>query len=153
MVSKLRPLDVTVDFAGRVYKLGETIDVTVELRAKRDVEVREGRVDLVCEERWTENFWVKQYSGAWGGITVGTVPKVDLKEHRETYTASSFRFLEEGGLAAGRPEVHRARLDSPSESPPNTSDGTVKWIVVTTVDVVRGRDVRTRQAVKIELGG
>ena len=153
MVSKLRPLDVTVDFAGRTYKLGETIDVAVELRAKRDVEVREGRVDLVCEERWTENFWVKQYSGAWGGITVGTVPKVDLKEHTETYASSSFRFLQDSQLAAGRTEVHRARLEFPSEAPPHAADGTVKWTVVTTVDVVRGRDVRTRHAVKVDLGG
>ncbi len=153
MVSKLRPLDVTVDFAGRIYKLGETIDVTVELRAKGDVEVREGRVDLVCEERWTENFWVKQYSGAWGGITVGTVPKVDLKEHREIYTSSSFRFLQAAQLVADRREVHRARLDIPSEAPPHAVDGTVKWSVVATVDVVRGRDIRIRHSVKIELGG
>ena len=35
---------------GSPYKLGETINLTMELGPKRDMQVREGRVDLVCEE-------------------------------------------------------------------------------------------------------
>jgi len=51
MVTRLFPLNVKVSFEDRPYKLGETISLTMELSPKRDMEIREGRVDLVCEER------------------------------------------------------------------------------------------------------
>ena len=47
-----------VSFEGRRYKLGEAINLTMELSPKRDMEVSEGRVDSVCEEHWTESFTV-----------------------------------------------------------------------------------------------
>ena len=46
MVSRLRPLKLNVIFEDSPYQLGQTIDVTVELMANRDVELREGRIDL-----------------------------------------------------------------------------------------------------------
>ena len=48
VVSRLRPLGVKLDFGDQSYKLGETFDISVELNPRGDVEVREGRVDLVC---------------------------------------------------------------------------------------------------------
>ena len=54
MVSRLRPLDLAISFEERTYELGETIDLTFELTPHRDCHIREGRVDLMVEERWTE---------------------------------------------------------------------------------------------------
>ena len=54
MLSRLRPLGVAVIFEDRTYKLGETVDLTLELSPRRDIEVREGRVDLVCDTRDTK---------------------------------------------------------------------------------------------------
>ena len=51
VISRLRPLGVNLDFGDQSYMLGGTIDISVELNPRRDVEVREGRVDLVCEVR------------------------------------------------------------------------------------------------------
>ncbi len=53
MLSRLFPLEVKVSFEDRGYGLGETINLTVELSPRRDMEVREGHVDLLCEEHWT----------------------------------------------------------------------------------------------------
>ena len=66
MVSRLRPLDVNLVFEDRPYKLGETINLTMELTPRGDVEVREGRVDLMCEERWQEVSTV-MVPVSWGG--------------------------------------------------------------------------------------
>ena len=52
MVFRLRPLDVILNFENRSYKLGETISCNVELDARVDVDVREGRIDLVCQVHW-----------------------------------------------------------------------------------------------------
>ena len=46
MVSRLRPLEVNMVFEDRSYKLGDVIDIDLELSARRDVVIREGRVDL-----------------------------------------------------------------------------------------------------------
>ena len=40
-------------FEDSTYKLGDTIDLTIDLLPNSDVDVREGRVDLICEEHHT----------------------------------------------------------------------------------------------------
>ena len=50
MVYKLKSLELGLDFEDRGYKLGDTINVRVNLTPNGDVDVREARVDLVCEE-------------------------------------------------------------------------------------------------------
>ena len=50
MVYKLKPLELSLDFEDRDYELGETVDVQVTLTPNGPVDVREARVDLVCEE-------------------------------------------------------------------------------------------------------
>ena len=76
--SRLRPLDVKLLFDDRPYMLGETIDVMLELSARGDIEVREARVDLVCEEYYVESFNVmvpdiktgRSGGGLYGGSTI-----------------------------------------------------------------------------------
>ncbi len=52
MVYKLKSLELGLDFEDRGYKLGDTINVRVNLTPNGDVDVdvREARIDLVCEE-------------------------------------------------------------------------------------------------------
>ena len=52
MVNRLRPLELKLDCDEGPYRLGERIALDLELTPNADVEVREGRVDLVCEERY-----------------------------------------------------------------------------------------------------
>ena len=47
MLSRLLPLGVNVRFENRIYKLGDTIDLALELSPRRDIEIREGSVELV----------------------------------------------------------------------------------------------------------
>ena len=56
MVYRLRPLQLELDCEVGPYKLGEKIDLTVELTPNADVDAREGRVDLVCEERYLRSY-------------------------------------------------------------------------------------------------
>ena len=50
MVYKLKSLELGLDFEDRGYELGDTINVRVNLTPNGDVDVREARIDLVCEE-------------------------------------------------------------------------------------------------------
>ncbi len=68
MLSRLRPLDFTVNFEDRPYGLGETVNLTLQLSPKSGIDVREGRVDLVCEMRYTEVVRVVKRGG---GINPG----------------------------------------------------------------------------------
>ena len=54
MVNRLRPLSMKLAFDRRPYELGETIDVSLDLSPKGDVDVREGRVELKCDMHYTE---------------------------------------------------------------------------------------------------
>ena len=63
MLSRLLPLGIKVNFEDRPYKLGETVNLTLELSPRREIEVREGRVDLVCGMRYTQVVTVMKRRG------------------------------------------------------------------------------------------
>ena len=54
MLYQVRPLQLSLEFESQAYKLGETIEVVVEMRPSTNIQVRGGRVDLVCEERYNQ---------------------------------------------------------------------------------------------------
>ena len=160
MVSRLFPLGVKLNFEDRPYKLGETINLTIQLDPRGDTEVREGRVDLVCEERWREVFTVMvRPRGSWGGrstagatgILLPRVPRQVTQTHREAYVHSSVVFLAEAQLQSGTTGRYNARLEIQPEPPPHAEQGAVSWRLVATVDVAHARDIKARRSVKVAL--
>jgi hypothetical protein len=162
MVFRLRPLDVTLTFEDRSYKLGETISCTVELVAKADIDVREARIDLVCQVHWAESYTVMvpaampSRSGAMVGPTGGAfippkVPKQVSKDHKESYIHSSVVFLQDAQLQSDSRNMYQARLEIQPETPANAERGTVSWSVVAAIDIARARDVNKKEKVRVTL--
>ena len=147
MVSILFPVSINFAFERRSYKLGETIKLAVELIPRRDIEVREARVDLVCETRHTE-------------VTTALVPPLPsqtsrLRERKrvsDTYTDtevhSSIVFMENGRLTSGEATAYNIGLEIPSERPTHNS-GSTRWRLVATVDIGGARNVTARRMVKV----
>ncbi len=153
MVSILFPIGIAITFEHRPYKLGETINLTVELVPRRDIEVREARVDLVRYTRYTE-------------VTTVLVPPLPSRTPRlrermstavhkrviETYTDSYLQgsavFLQGGRLPSGETSTYSVGLEITPERPTRRSDDT-RWRLVTTVDVVGGRHITARRTVSV----
>ena len=91
MLTRLRALDLKLLLEARQYALGETIDITVELRPHMDVEIREGLIDLVCEERYQQH-----YKGPM------------LKERRHIFKPGMMR-----GLMSDNPGPRRGTINVP----------------------------------------
>ena len=51
MVTRLRPLEVSMVFKDQSYTLSDIINIDLGLEARRDVTIRGGRIDLVLEQR------------------------------------------------------------------------------------------------------
>ena len=155
MLSRLFPLGVKVSFEDRVYELGETINLTVELSPKRDMEVREGRVDLVCEEVWREVFTVMmpvRGHSPYAREHAPSVPQQRTNTHREAFVHSSVVFLENGQLRSGVAASYSLRLDIDTKPPPHADEATLSWRLKTTVDVAGARDITARRQLKVTLG-
>ena len=165
-LTRILPLDLKLLFDDRQYKLGEFMDIVVEVTARGDVEVREARVDLVCEEHYWESFNVmapdiktaRSGGGLYGGSSVAAgytptpmIPKQVNKEIKESYVHSSVVFLTDTWLRPGVTDRHVIRLEVGSEPPPHASNATVKWRLETAMDVARARDVKKRHKVKMEI--
>lgn len=166
MVYKLQPLVVKLDVEEGPFKLGESINLTVELVPNGDVEVREGRVDLICEERYTQTF---TYSGSTVGRAGSTgyavaenIPHRAANETKETYVHSSVVYLQDSRLKGGRAARYGARLEIQPVPPRHLDDArelqkdansawSFKWRLVATANVVRGRDPKTQRTVKVAL--
>ena len=158
MVNRLRPIAATLEFDDRAYKLGEVIDVTLELVPWGDAEVREARVDLVCEARYVETHTIMMRTREQVIMTaryrISMPPKIAkrvVEEHTETTVHSSVVLLKNVGLPAGVPRRCSARLKIPSERPDRARRGELTWTLVTAIDVVLAMDVKKRQGVEVTL--
>ena len=160
MISRLRPIHVSVSFEDRPYKLGESIGLTIEMTPSRDCHVREGRIDLVLEEQWTERSTVTHAEpgllGSRGlntGVTrqVGTttVTRQITKDHKEKSVHSGAVFLEDAGLQSGEPARHNVRLQIQPGAPPHSGEAKARWWLQTVIDVAGARDIKPRHKVVI----
>ena len=158
-LSRIRPLGLKLAFADRSYKLGEAIHATVELTPRSDVEIREARVDLVCEEQYLESYTVNVPSGqpsdAGSPFNIGgtyvppRIPKQVTKDVRQTYVHSSVVFLAGTTLPQGSPITYEARLDIETEPPAHAGVARLRWRLECVADVAMARDVKTRHKVQV----
>jgi len=167
MLYKLNPLDVKLDFDDRIYKLGETIDVDVELIPKSDVVVREARVDLVCGQLFSrsDTAVIMGYTGSGsiqGGNAHTTTDRIparsQVNQRTESYVHSSVAFLKDSTLHSDSPNAHRVRMRI-EPVPPKRFSATIDgggvwsfiWRLKISVDVVRGRNIGKSYQVRIGL--
>ena len=127
MVTLLRPLEVSIVFEDRNYRLGQTIDIDLELKARRDVLIREGRVDLMCQEHYKQTTTVT-YPAHYGRLdplgkkSSKTMINFDAtkqvtRTRNGTYSHSGAVFLTDTRLRSGATSRHRVRLEIGLEPP------------------------------------
>ena len=160
MVSRLRPLDVNLVFEDRPYKVGEAIKLTVELTPRGDVEVREGLLELICEESWMEVYTVMvpvpgggMNRSPEGASIAGPSPMVSRqtsKDFKETYVHDAVIFLQDMHLRSDYTSKYEISLEIQSEPVPRVG-AKVKWSLVTVIDVAQARDIKTRRTVNVAL--
>ena len=160
-LSRLYPLDMNLTFDDRLYSLGETIRVLVELAPRRDVVVREARVDLVCEEDFVMSYTIMSpgrpslSSHRTPGEVYVSPPLMRQrvkKEEREAYVHSSAPLLVDATLQRDTAVQYNADLYINTQAPPRVSVARIEWRLEGFVDVVMARDVRVRYGVQVELG-
>ena len=148
------PLRIGVQFEERSYKLGDAVGLTVELNARRDIQVMEGRVDLVIEKKYAEQFTRMVASRDAGILTRGPkthmLPRVEIKEHKEHYIHSSVVFMKNARLRSARVEVYNPRLKIGPEPHPEAQTGVLSWFLVATVRVDGGEDIKRVRGVTVE---
>ena len=124
MINRLFPLKADLIFDDRQYRLSDTIVVAVEITPSFDVELREGRGELLCHERWEEIHSFKVQGGSLphrttaGGVFVGrlpvtraNIPGSAVKKYAKTYVHTSETFLAGVTLRSGRPQRFEVRLE------------------------------------------
>ncbi len=157
MVSILFPMGIIIAFDHRPYKLGETINLTVELVPRRDIEVREARVDLLRYTRYTEVTTVvapplpSQDPRLLGSHRMSMAVRKRVSEtYRDAYVQGGAVFLRGARLPSGRPSTYNVGLEIMPERPERQSDST-RWRLVTTVEVVGARHITARRTVNVRL--
>ena len=162
MISRVFPLKVQLEFEDRQYELGETINILVELDAQSNVDVREGRIDLVCEERYLEHYTVMvpaaRPSHNMPAVSMTSISQVPAKipkrvtrEHKETFVHSSVEFITDTRLTSGTKDTYRLELEIDSKPPSHAKKATLNWRLVAWIDVARARDIRKRYKLHVKV--
>ena len=141
------PLEIRADFERREYRLGETVDVEVSLRARTNIAIAQASVQLVCRERFHEMHTVMvPASRPVAPPRMGSqqipqirIPKRITEEFTNTAVHSQEVFLVDSSLMKGSLETFRVKLDIESDLPPYADrGGTVRWRLAVSVEEDNG---------------
>ena len=165
MLHRLDPLDMGLDFDDRSYRLGETIDMRVEMTAKGRISIRKAGVELVCDQKFAETYTVSG-PGLYSN-TAGTAPRPDISsqvggERIESYVHSRKAFLSDLTLESGESRSLDVRLPIDPYPPRRLKDAraldddaarswSFGWRLVVSVDVAGGRDASVERDVKVRV--
>ena len=137
------PLEIKADFDKREYKLGETVEVEVTLKARTSVQVAQARVELVCRERFHEIHTIMVPASRpvvparFGAPQLPQIriPKRIAEEFTNISVHSQETFLIDSPLAKGAVETFQVKLDVERELPPYADrGGTVRWRLAVSVE-------------------
>ena len=153
------PVSARVELEDRPYELGDSMKLSIEVRARREIDVEEARVDLECEEQWADTYVKMEPLGRTGGMLGRgkpmpgpAAPKRQVEVHTNTFIHSSVTLAQGIRLAAGTPARYDLTLDIGEERPPHASGGMLKWHLVTTVTPGVGEPiVADRTKVRIDV--
>ena len=114
MVYKLKPLELGLDFEDCGYDLGDSIDIQVTMTPNGDVDVRGGRLDLVCEQHYSQRGTTfvpeRLHKAAMpGGVMTGSKREVRT-DRKEKVMHSTVSLQEPGRFRNGTPSTRTARL-------------------------------------------
>ncbi|MYB49471.1 MAG: hypothetical protein F4X72_09470 [Dehalococcoidia bacterium] len=162
MLHRMLPLELSLEFESRPYTLGETIEAVVEMQPSADIQVRSGRLDLVCEEHYTQRgvSFVPDFYAS--NIQISGQTSHVANDRKEQFVHSTIQFMQEARLNGGATTTRRVSLVVGTEPPPHfqeslalerdaSSAWTFNWTLLATVDVARGRDAQVEREVKITL--
>ena len=172
MVFNFDPLDITLDFERRPYRLGDTINATVTLIPNSDVEIRTASLSLAGQVRRTEvtTGWAMDIEGRAGDAVHirGELSRVPTQAiPNQTVSTEDFfskRFVVPNSLRKDVVSKHEValkldpklyklrRLSQEAKSlqrDANSSLSIDPWWLEVQVDVVRGRDAIVRRQVEI----
>ena len=172
MVYKLDPLEVTLAFKRRQYRLGDSVDATITLAPSSDIVIREASLSLVVEGRRTQvrtgrTMGLGGARDLQGGKAISTTDYIPMQQitEEEPYTEVCYSetFLDSTSMREGSPSRHRVALEiGPSLPRPalearelqhdaNSSLSLERWWIEVKVDVARGRDAIARHRIDVNL--
>ena len=85
------PVSARVEFEDRSYELGSSMNLSVELNARREIDVEEARLDLECEERWADTYVKMEPLGRTGGMIGRGKPMPGLRPQSATSKSTPTR--------------------------------------------------------------
>ncbi len=160
MFAFLSPVEIDVAFEQREYTLGDTVELEVSLKGRRNIEVVEGRVELVCRERFHEIHTVMvpasrpvvpaRFSGTQPPQI--RIPKRVTDEFKNTSVHSETVFLQGLSLPKGALQTFHVRLDISPDMPPYADrGGTIRWRLVTVVEQANGPSAYKEARISVTL--
>lgn len=173
MVLNLDPLDISLDFERRPYRLGDTITATVTFMPKGNVEIRSAALNLMGQVRRTKAsmgraMGMQGRAGLQGGnsfTTTDYVPMQRLTEQQiSTEVFGSTPVVLNGLLRKGEVSRHKVKLRLDQElrklqslsreaamlqRDSNSGLSIEPWWLEVRVDVIMRRDAIVRRRVEI----
>jgi len=131
-----RKADVAIELEPDEVLPGESVDATIRVVPGKDLEVEEGRLELVYENEYT--YRTRRYSFLLKMSSVRSATVTDV------VVEDSVSFREAGPLLADTPYEHTATLTVPAIAAPSAEGEitSVRWWAIATLARRRGRNVK-----------
>ena len=151
------PARMSMSFDDRAYRLGEAVDLTVELRARKDLQIIEGRLDLVVEKRYAEQqtrmVATRESRIVTRGPKTHLHPRVEILEHHEQFVHSTAVFVKNGQVLSGKTVQWNPRLNIGSKPHPSAVIGLFTWYLLAALRVPDGDEIKHAMEITVEQDG
>jgi len=129
------PVRIHVLFRERKYRLGETVEMAVEIVTRDRLRIREARATLVCEPQGqpTRDLRFAPEDGPWTG---------------QSYAHSQLAFSEDETLRAGGAQSYSVDLQIENK-PPAGGFEDARWRVVLVVETVDHRTYYVQRGIRL----
>ena len=154
-------MKVAFRFKDRIYNFGESITLIVDIESRRDVVVREARIELLCDERHVESYAGVEILEPPAGLIsprrkgppVMVVPRRHVTETRNMYVHSATVFIEDKQMEQKTRFQRKVYLEIERKPLSGIADSDVRWTLVTKIDTNVGTFTSRGQkmAIKTEL--
>ena len=158
MIARLRPIDLTVNFEDRIYRLGETVSLSVVIKPIRNATITDCKIQLLYEEQWEEFFFVSvprfpssPRSGRESSFTGPPISKHVVERHREEIVHTTICFLQNTELSEEKLEMYPLQFPIGPIHAGRPIAQTIRWHFAISVSMLGYHSVWINLPIKIDL--
>lgn len=153
------PIGVKLELKKKSFQLGDEIEFDICLIPHSNLNLKQVRIDLECEERYVESYTRQTQIRYKTGILkrteaelIDTITEHPTRELREAFIHSTTALLKNRKLVTQQIVAVHSKMTIGTNRPPHSTTGSLTWTIVATAELTLENIRSDTQNIEVNLG-